>query len=290
MSRFAFLGQNPLAWAAALTSAGGMVMAAGTGQAQSASPLNPLKARIQAGETVLGVFLSTASAQVAQVIARTGLDFFIVDLEHGLADLAAAQAMIAASQGTSLTPLVRVDHIDPVQTKHALDTGAFGVVFPMVRDAAEARLAVASTRYPPAGVRGIGPAFAAARWNLTVPEYLKQANDNLLTVLLIEQREALDGLDAILATPGVDVAFLAVNDLSAALGHPGQINHPEVLAAVERVETAAKKHGVALGGLGLNAERSNALIGKGYRFIAITNDVGLIQTSAASLLKDIKRK
>ena len=254
------------------------------------SPLNPLKTRIKNGETVLGVLLVTPSVQAAQVIARTGLDFLIVDLEHGAIDIAAAQAMLAATQGTSLTPLVRVDHIDPVKAKHGLDTGTFGIVFPMVRDAAEAKLAVASVRYPPAGVRGIGPSLAAARWNLTVPEYLKAANDNMLTVLLMEQKEALDNVDAILDVPGVDVVFVAPNDLSGALGVTGQMNHPNLLAAIEKIETAAKRHGVALGGLGLNAERTNALIEKGYRFIVITSEVGLMQSAVGNLLKEVKRK
>jgi 4-hydroxy-2-oxoheptanedioate aldolase len=257
--------------------------------AQSA-PLNPLKARIKNGETVLGVILVTPSVQATQAIARTGLDFVIVDLEHGAIDIAAAQAMVAVTQGTPVTPLVRVDHIDPVKAKHGLDTGTFGIVFPMVRDAAEATLAVASARYPPAGVRGIGPALAAARWNLTVPEYLKVANDNMLTVLLIEQKEAVDNLDAILDVSGVDVVVVAPNDLSAALGVTGQLDHPDLLAAIEKIEAAARRHGVALGGLGLNAQRTNAMIERGYRFIVLTSEVGLMQSAVGNFLKEVKRK
>jgi 4-hydroxy-2-oxoheptanedioate aldolase len=256
---------------------------------QGAPPLNPLKERIRAGHVVLGAIAVTPSVPVAQVLARAGLDWLFIDLEHGPIDLPTAQAMVAATQGTSTVPLVRVAKIDPVLAKPALDIGAFGIVFPMARTAEDARLALASVRYPPEGVRGVGPSLAAARWGMSIPDYLRQANEHMLTVLLIEQREAVDNIDAILAVPGIDVAFIAPFDLSASLGHPGQLDHPEVQAAIARVEAAVTGSGVALGGIGLNVERTNALIRKGYRVIVLASDVGLLQGAVGEMLKGIRR-
>ena len=245
---------------------------------------NPFKARLKAGKPALGLMLTLPSAQLAQVVARAGFDWLMIDREHGPIDIGACQAMIAATQGTEAAPIVRIREIDPELAKPVLDAGAFGVIFPMVKTVEEAKLAVASLRYPPVGVRGIGPIMASVRWGLTAAEYLKVANEELATVILIEHVDAVRNIRKILAVKGIDVAQIAPFDLSASLGRPGELEHREVKKAIATAEAAILKSGVALGGLGQNPENARKMIARGYRCIVMTHDVGLIQTAAAGLL------
>jgi len=256
--------------------------------AQSAA-LNPVKARLKAGGTSLGIIVSIPSAPVAQILARTGIDWIWIDMEHAAIDLASMHALIAATQGTGVVPLVRVGITDPVPVKPVLDAGAMGVIFPMIKSVEDAKLAVASTLYPPAGIRGVGPHTAPARWGLSPREYLARANENILTVLLVETQEALKNLDAILAVPGIDVAMIAPMDLSASFGKPGQFNDPEIAAAIAQAEQTILKSKVALGGLALSAERANHLLAQGYRFLLLTTDGALLRSGAEAMLQGIQR-
>jgi 4-hydroxy-2-oxoheptanedioate aldolase len=264
------------------------LLAVSPAHAQGA-PLNPLKARLQAGQPALGMLVSMPSVPVAQILSRTGLDWLFIDMEHGAIDLPSMQAMIAATQGTGCIPLVRVGAIDPVPVKPVLDAGAFGVIFPMVKTAEEARLAAQSVRYPPAGIRGVGPHTAPARWGLSAIDYIRQANDHVMAVLLIETQEALQNLEAILAVPGIDAAIIAPFDLSASFSLPGQITHPDVQAAIAKAEQTILKSGVSLGGLALTTERANALIAKGYRLILLTTDGSLLREGTRAMLEGIRR-
>ena len=252
--------------------------------------MNPLKARLQANKPALGLLVSIPSAQLVAVAAETGIDWVFIDMEHSPINISAAQTMIMATKGTRCTPVVRVPEIRPEVVKPILDAGAFGIIFPMLNTAEEARLAVASTRYPPAGVRGIGPFHAAVRWGLTMPEYIKQANEHILTVGLIEDIKAVENIEAILETPGLDVAHLAPFDLSASLGVPGQLEHPDVLKAIARVEKAVlAQTRVKLGGLATTPPKAVELISKGYLNIIIGFDVGWLQSAAAQYMDLIKR-
>jgi 4-hydroxy-2-oxoheptanedioate aldolase len=249
---------------------------------------NPYKERLKAGKAALGLMLSLPSAPLAQVVARAGFDWMMIDREHGPIDIGTTQAMIAASQGTDCAPIVRIGAIDPELAKPVLDAGAFGVIFPMVKTAEEAKLAVASLRYPPAGVRGIGPIMASVRWGLSAAEYLGAANAQLSTVVLIEHIDAVRNLRKILAVEGIDVAQIAPFDLSASLGRPGELEHREVKKAIAAAEAAILKSGVALGGLGQTVENAKRMIARGYRSVLMTHDVGLIQTASAALLGPLR--
>ena len=249
---------------------------------------NPYKALLKSGRPAFGLMLTIPSPQLAQVVARAGFDWMMIDREHGPIDIGTCQQMIAASQGTDCAPIVRIREIDPELAKPVLDAGAFGVIFPMVKTAEEAELAVASLRYPPQGVRGIGPIMASVRWGITGAEYLKVANAELMTVALIEHVEAVRNIKEILAVKGIDVAQIAPFDLSASLGRPGQIDHPEVKKAIATAERAILKSGVVLGGLGQTVENAKKMIARGYRAILMTHDVGLIQATSAGMLGPLK--
>lgn len=227
-----------------------------------------LKSRLAGADTPLsfaGALIPSAVS--AQAIAAAGVDMLMIDLEHMATDGAALHAMIAATQGTDCAPLVRVPGHAPEPVKRALDMGAEGIVFPLVRDAAQAAACVAATRYPPRGVRGWGPFAAHARWGVPALDYLPRFGDRIVTGLLIETAEAVDAIDAILAVDGVDFAFIAPFDLSTALGVPGDFAAPAFAQAVARIEAAARAAGTPLGGMARDRADAGAMRARGYRIV-----------------------
>ena len=227
------------------------------------------KRKLQETDARLTAHICTIpSATVTQAMAAAGADAVIIDLEHGAVDYASAHAMIAATAGTPCSPLVRVAQNAPTDVKRVLDLGAEGIVFPMIRTAEDAERAVASLRYPPHGNRGFGPFIAHSRAQVPFLDYLPTVADNLACCLLAETREAVENIEKICAVPGVDVIIPAQFDLSVDLGVPGQFDAPEFVAAVERIEAAAKAAGIPLGNAALDQAQAEALFARGYRVIA----------------------
>jgi 4-hydroxy-2-oxoheptanedioate aldolase len=208
------------------------------------------------------------SATVTQAMAAAGADSVIIDMEHGAVDHASAHAMIAATKGTSCAALVRVAENDPAQVKRVLDLGAEGIVFPMIRTAEDARRAVASLRYPPRGNRGFGPFIAQSQWDATLPTYADIAEDKLVCCLLVETRDSVENIDEICAVDGIDLLVPAVFDLSTDLGVMGQLDHPVLLAAMARIEAAARAAGLPLGNVALTRAQAEGLFDRGYRVVA----------------------
>lgn len=243
------------------------------------------KRRLREGAVVRGVFHEIPSAVAAQATAAAGADFVVVDREHGPIGREAMHAMIAAASGAGAAALVRVPAVDEAEAKAALDAGADGVVFPLIRHRADAERAVAATRYPPEGTRGWGPFVAHARFGVPLGEHLARVGPEAVCVVLLETAEAVEHADDILSVPGIDVAFVAPFDLSTALGVHGRFDAPELLAAVETLEAAAKRHGVPLGGAALTEEQSRALLARGHTFLVQGIDVlmlGAATRAAAS--------
>jgi 4-hydroxy-2-oxoheptanedioate aldolase len=250
---------------------------------------NPVKQKIAAGRPAYGAIVTAASAPMVQVMAAAGLDWVMLDLEHGMIDAAAVHAMIAATAGTRCAPLARIPHDRHDLAEIVLDAGAYGLVFPMVCSKAEAEAAVAALRYPPHGRRGWGPFYAAARWGLAGPDYFRVANDTLLNVVLIEHADGVRNLDAILAVKGLDVVVIAPGDLSVNLGYPNQRTHPEVLKVVAEIEAKVLRSGVALGGIALAPGEAADKAARGYRMIFIGADVTLMQRAIAASLDGVAR-
>lgn len=207
------------------------------------------------------------SAVVTQALAAAGSDAVVIDLEHGAIDYSTAHAMIAATAGTGCAPLVRVTENDEALVKRALDLGAEGIMFPLIRSPEDARRAVATLHYPPDGTRGFGPFIAQSRWGVTMASYREAVEDRIVCCLLIETREAVEQIEAICAVPGIDLIVPALFDLTTALGLSGQFEHPEVLAAVGRIERAALGAGLALAGVAMTRPQAEALLARGYRVI-----------------------
>lgn len=247
-----------------------------------------LKAMLSRGETALGAVLTMPSVQMAQAIARMGFDWVVVDMEHYPMDIRDVHETIAAMAGADTTPLARIHWNEHWLAKPALDAGALGIVFPMIRDREEAEAAVAAVRYPPDGVRGWGPTYAQLRWNLGMGEYARLANEQILTVALIEHGEAVRNIRSIAGTPGLDVAFIAPSDLAATLGHLGDMHHPEVREAITEIEQAVLETDAVLGGVAGSAEAATEMIERGYRFLNLGADIGLLRNAASTLLDSIR--
>jgi 4-hydroxy-2-oxoheptanedioate aldolase len=234
------------------------------------------------GEVMHGVMGTIPSAVSAQAIAAAGADFLLVDREHSPVGREALHAMIAATAGTACAPVVRVPSIDDGEVKLALDAGAEGVCFPMVRSVADVERCAALVRYPPAGSRGWGPFVAHSRYGMSVAEYSTQVGPQVTCWIQIETLEAVEAIEEIVHVPGVDVVIVAPFDLSMAVGTEGRFDDPTFVEAVEAVERAAAGAGIALSGVAFNGERAAELIARGYRVLLRGIDVFMLSGAVAA--------
>jgi 4-hydroxy-2-oxoheptanedioate aldolase len=254
------------------------------------SAINPLKARLVAGKPSIGLLMTMPSVNAVQAWTAAGFDWLFIDMEHAPIGIESLHAMIAATNGTATAPIVRVPWNVPWVVKPVLDAGAMGVIFPMIRSAEEAALAVSSVRYPPQGERGFGPWYASLRFGeQTMLDYVDPADREILTVLLIEHKDAVEDLARIVEVEGVDVCQIAPFDLAMSYGYRDGADHPEVHDAIARVEEVVLATDIHLGGLGLDPDSANASIARGYRVLIGGFDLALMQRSAAALLEGIDR-
>jgi 2-keto-3-deoxy-L-rhamnonate aldolase RhmA len=202
---------------------------------------NTLKQRLLAGDSVFGTFVSIPDPAIVELIGYAGYDFVIIDMEHSPIDFDDLRYLLAAADGAGVTPLVRVGthHANPIL--RVLDSGALGVVAPHVRNDDHARALVSACRYPPQGARGVsGASRAAAYGAVDFVEHTQRSNREILTVALVEDPEGVEAIEDIVGVPGLDVIWPGPGDLSAALGVPGQSQHPRVQARVERIAEAVR--------------------------------------------------
>ncbi|MGH6742319.1 MAG: HpcH/HpaI aldolase family protein [Bradyrhizobium sp.] len=253
------------------------------------TPLNRLRKEWREGRPTFGAIATIPSIPTVQIMARSGLDWIIVDLEHGPIDLTSAHAMITATSGTPCVPLARVAANEPWLAKAPMDIGALGLNFPMICSRAEAEKAVRSVRYPPRGDRLWGPFHAPFRWGVSMPDYMATADDDMICMITIEHADAVDRIDEIMATPGIDVAVIGPGDLATSINKRGQIDDLEVQALMKRAEEGILKSGVPIGGVARTSEQANAMIDRGYLALALGFDWSLFQRGIAAAFQGIKR-
>ncbi len=253
---------------------------------------NPLKERLRQGLPVLGYWVSLSSAAVVEVLAEAGapagLDWLMLDTEHSPAEGETVEHMIRAMKGTPVVPLVRVAGNDAVLIKKALDRGALGILVPLVGTPDQAREAVAASRYPPDGIRGVA-GTRANRYGADLPRYFAGWNRQVLVACQIETRQALEQVEEIAAVPGVDVLFIGPNDLSAALGCFRLFDHPTFVQAVERILGAARERGLVAGYMTSGAEEALIRIAQGFRFIALGSDARLLAGAVTTTYEAVRR-
>jgi 2-keto-3-deoxy-L-rhamnonate aldolase RhmA len=243
---------------------------------------NPLRTKLREGQPVIGMTITVPSPDVVVQAARLGFDFVWIEMEHSPITLETARTMVLATSGTGLIPLIRVPVNELWTAKRALDCGALGVIFPFTSTPELARQAVAACHYPPGGLRGAGPGLAALRW--PAPEgYANFADSQALVVIIIEQKSAVENIDAILDVPGIDVVYIGVNDLSYSFGDRGQ-QTPQVVAAIARVIAAAKARNLPVG-RPTSAADVRRHLDEGFRFFQSASELGLIAAGARPLLE-----
>nr|WP_200914767.1 HpcH/HpaI aldolase/citrate lyase family protein [Arthrobacter sp. Leaf234] len=230
-----------------------------------------------------GMWVCSGSPLVAEICAGSGLDWLLVDAEHSPNGLESILAQLQAVHGYPVQVLVRPPVNDPVLIKQYLDLGVQNLLIPMVHSVADAEAAVAATRYPPEGVRGVGSALArAARWN-RVPDYLATASATVSVTVQIESAAAVDAVEDILAVDGVDAIFVGPSDLAASMGLLGQQEHPEVRAAVEHCLAAAGRADVPAGVNAFSPATAHHYLDAGARFILVGADVALLARGSEDL-------
>ncbi len=234
-------------------------------------PQAPFRARLRAGERFVGVFCLVPSVEMVELIALAGFDAVILDTEHGAYGIDALGPLIVAARARAIVPVVRVRTNEPSLIGAALDAGADAVLVPQVTSAAAAAAAVAAARFAPEGSRGANPWVRAGDFGARTG-WFEVANDEAAVMVMIEGPTGLDAADAIVATSGLDAVFLGPVDLSHALGVPGQVDHPDVMAAIETVVAKGKACGLATALFTPSPDRAREWLGRGVGFVALGVD------------------
>lgn len=244
---------------------------------------NPLWHLWDENRPALNAWLTIPNAWTAELVAAQGFDAVTIDLQHGLADDATALAMLQAISTTSAAPLVRLPWNEPAAIMRALDTGAWGVICPMVNSRAEAEAFAGACRYPPRGYRSYGPTRAAV---YAGEAYFARANDEVVALALIETAEGLANAAAILATPGLDGVYIGTVDLSLSLGLAGlgDLDDPVLSEAVEHILTLARQHGRVAGMHARSAAEAKELAARGFNLITVVTDSTALAAAARGAL------
>ncbi|MBV9259592.1 MAG: hypothetical protein JO215_16395 [Ktedonobacteraceae bacterium] len=249
---------------------------------------NFVKEKLKRGEPTLGAWLNLPGIPSARAMARLGFDWLLIDMEHSAYDpvIMAEMVAIIADAGTS-APLVRVPSHNVEWFKWVLDAGAWGVLVPMINTRQDAERVVSWSKYPPMGTRSIGGAFAPYGFGTTDrASYTNAANDELLVIVQIESREGLNNVEEIASVPGIDVAFVGPNDLHAQLGFPPSYDgtEPEFVAALERIQAAAKKNHIATGIMTGSGASAAQRVRQGFQMVTVTTDLNSMIAGATRQL------
>ena len=248
---------------------------------------NTFKHNLAAGKLQIGLWSSLCSNIAAEIIGDSGYDWILLDTEHSPNEIPDLVGQLQGMQASPTTPIIRPAWNDAVLIKRCLDIGAQSLLLPYVQNAEEARAAVAATRYPPHGIRGVSVAARASRYGRT-PGYLSKANDEICVLVQVETRQAMGELEAIAEIEGVDGVFIGPSDLAASLGHVGNPQHAEVQKAIKNAVDRLTAVGKPAGMLTGNEEEAKRYIDWGYKFVAVGSDVGLLAKHSDALCKRFK--
>lgn len=240
-----------------------------------------LRRRVKEGETLLGCFLTWPVPGVVELAAVAGFDFVVVDVEHGFFSIESVASMVLAADGAGIAAIVRSPTAVSEQLGRYLDAGAAGTLLPRVESVAMARAAIEALKFAPEGRRGLGGVRANRYGTLSLAEFVRRANEETLVAVQIEREGALAELAALADEPAIDVLYVGPNDLSQALGSPGDTASERFRSALARVASEALRAGKAAGIMVARRQDLPALAGLGYRFFT-TSDRGLLLEAGRS--------
>ncbi len=249
-----------------------------------------LKRKLRDREVTLGSWITLGHPAIAEIMAKAGFDWLVVDLEHSVISIDVAGDLIRIIDLCGVAPLVRLTSNDPDQIKRVMDAGAHGIVVPMVNTPAEAARAVAATRYAPAGSRGVGLARAQG-YGVNFQDYLQWQSDGPVVIVQIEHKDAIDHLDEILTVPGVDGFIIGPYDLSCSMGIPGQFEQTEFISAMAHIRETGKRLGCPAGLHIVEPDllRLEQTIREGYTFIAYSVDIRVLDVGMRQGIAKIKK-
>jgi len=251
---------------------------------------NYLLNKLNAGSPVLGTWATIPSVVTADILASSGLDFIIIDREHGPITFETAQAMSIACESRKVSAVMRVGDVDKAFIQNALDIGVHGVQVPNIINRDEAEKVVYFSKYPPIGDRGFSPFTRAGGYSMENSRLLvEKANSNTLVILNVEGVEAIQNIDQILALDGVDVIFVGLFDLSKALGIPGDVGNPRLLEFLSRIIQRANYHGKFVGTIATTPENLEYFVKIGVMYLVYSVDCHVMRSAYASLIDIIKR-
>ncbi len=240
---------------------------------------------LRRGEVALGSWVTIPHTDITEMLSLAGFDWLLIDLEHAPIDIFQLEILLSAVKG-EVTPLVRVPDNNPVYVKRVLDTGAAGVMVPLVDSREKAELAVKSAHYPPRGIRGVGPR-RAARFGLEGEKYFEKAKE-VIVVVQIETKRAVENIEEVLSTDGVTAFFIGPNDLSFSLGYRSW-KEPKVKDAIRKVAKAGRELGVPGGMYCLDTEALRFALDNGFQLIALGSDYRFLMRGALRALEDAKK-
>ena len=243
--------------------------------------------RLRAGDTLTGTLVSLPSAEICELLGEVGYDWLFIDAEHGAFNPQQAQSMLQAASPTPC--VIRVPVGEPIWLKKALDIGAAGVIVPQVHNASQAEEIIKQCKYSPVGERGIGIG-RAHKYGIEFERYLENANKETAVILQAESAEAVEHIDDIVSLKGLDAILIGPYDLSASLGLPGQIDHPTVQKAINKIIKSCTAANVSMGFFGVSAEAVLPYKEKGFTLLTVGVDTGFIIKSASQTLAEMNAK
>jgi 4-hydroxy-2-oxoheptanedioate aldolase len=246
------------------------------------TPANRFKQRLKNGETLIGLWAQSGHATITEVVADAGFDWLLIDGEHAPIEVPAMIDQLRVIEPSGTPAIVRPAWNDQVILKRVLDTGVQTLLVPFVQSADEARRAVASCRYPPAGTRGVAATIRANRYG-RLTDYHARANDELCVLVQLETRDAVARLEDIAAVDGVDGLFIGPSDLAASLGYLGQNAHPEVRALIADACARSRKVGTPMGILAPVESDARAFLEMGFQYVAVGSDVAVLRKAVTEL-------
>lgn len=249
---------------------------------------NRFRQRLLSGETLIGSWCSLANPVTTEVLGLAGFDWLVLDGEHAPNDITTFVPQLMALKGSPSAAVVRPPCNEPVIIKRLLDIGFYNFLIPFVESEEEAALAVASTRYPPAGIRGVSVSHRSNMYG-TLPDYNLDINNNISVLVQIESQQGVDNLDSIIKVDGVDGIFVGPGDLSAALGYLGQPAHPEVLKVIQHIFTRARAAGKPSGILAPVEADARRYLEWGATFVAVGSDLGVFRNATQALCDRFKK-
>lgn len=251
--------------------------------------MKSLKENLASNRLTIGSWITLAHPAIAEIMAKAGFDWLVVDLEHSVITIGEAEELIRVIDLCSVVPLVRLSANDPVQIKRVMDAGAHGIIVPMVNSKSEAEKAAEAVYYPVRGKRGVGLARAQG-YGTRFPEYTNWLAEHAVVIVQVEHIEAVNNFQSILSVNGVDGYIIGPYDLSASMGLPGQLDHPEIMAAIERIRqvgTAMNKPG----GFHIVEPDPDQLlqyVERGFKFLAYSVDIRMLDKACRTGLSAIK--